>query len=407
MFSFFFPYIPKMIRILPLLSAISLLFACQTPGILYEEAICIEHISTIDPTDGLKEDQTVILKEGKILKIAPADEITLSPNNTIVDGTGRYMVPGLWDAHVHFAYMEELAPRMLDLFLVHGVTSVRDTGGEIDFVTKWKEKAMAHPTEAPRVMIAGPLLDGLPNVYDGSDPGHPPLSAGLKSVEEVAAEVEELDSLGVDLLKAYEMLTPEQFATITRLGKEKGLKVTGHVPLSMDVISASNAGLNSMEHMRNLELSCASNSDDLLKRRQSLLFEGKGDPGAVLRSRIHQAQRQIAIENYSEEKAEAVLSVLLKNQTWQIPTLALNTAFVKKPFARAEFQTSFAYLPDSTEQKWKENIGAFGEREVSTFPQGVCNMDCEYGGKNSPNRDRHYGWYRLSHFLSHSRKESP
>ncbi len=57
--------------------------------------------------------------------------------------------------------------------------------------------------------------------------------------------------------------------------KKKGLKVTGHVPLSMDVIGASNAGLNSMEHFRNLELSCASNSDELLLQRQQLLASGK------------------------------------------------------------------------------------------------------------------------------------
>ena len=344
-----------------------LVCACQKPGALFENALCIEHISTIDPIDGLQEDQTVIIQEGKIYEIGPSEQFQLSPKNNRIDGSGKYLIPGLWDAHVHFAYMENLAPSMFDLFLLYGITSVRDTGGEMDFVKKWKEKAMANPTEAPRVMIAGPLLDGIPNVYDGSDPGHPPLSVGLKSVEEVAAEVEELVNQGVDLLKAYEMLTPEQFKTITRLGKEKGLKVTGHVPLSMDVISASNAGMNSMEHMRNLELSCASNSDELLQRRNSLLFDGKGDPGAVLRSRIHQAQRQIAVENYSEEKAEEVLSVLLENQTWQIPTLALNTAFVKKPFAKADFQTSFAYLPDSTEQQWKENIIVFGEREVSEF----------------------------------------
>ena len=349
------------------LLSLFLFFACQSSGILYEDALCIEHIATIDPTEGLLEDQTLILKDGKILAVGPSTDFQLSPKNQLVDGTGKFLIPGLWDAHVHFAYMEELAPRMFDLFLLYGITSVRDTGGEIDFVKKWKEKAQANPTEAPRVMIAGPLLDGIPNVYDGSDPGHPPLSVGLKSVEEVASEVEELVDHGVDLLKAYEMLTPEQFSTITGLGKEKGLKVTGHVPLSMDVISASNAGMNSMEHMRNLELSCATNSDELLKRRQSLLFDGKGDPGAILRSRIHQAQRQIAIENYSEEKAEEVLSVLLANQTWQIPTLALNTAFVKKPFAGSDFQASFAFLPDSTEEKWKTNITAFGEREVSEF----------------------------------------
>lgn len=347
--------------------AILFLFACQPSTVLFENAICIENISTIDPLDGLKENQTVIIKEGKIHQIASSNELILSPKNKIIDGTGKFMIPGLWDAHVHFAFMEELAPSMLDLFLAYGITSVRDTGGEIGFVKEWKDKATANPTTAPRVMIAGPLLDGTPNVYDGSDAGHPPLSVGLNSVEAVKNQVIFLDSLGVDLLKAYEMLTPEQFSMITKLAKEKGLKVTGHVPLSMDVISASNAGLNSMEHMRNLELSCASNSEDLWKQRLELLDFGKADPGGILRSRIHAAQRSNAIENYDENKANEVLQVLAKNETWQIPTLALNTGSVRRPFARPEFQESFQYLPDSIESKWKSAIEDRADRTLSAF----------------------------------------
>ena len=118
--------------------------------------------------------------------------------------------------------------------------------------------------QAPMVKIAGPLLDGVPTVYNGSAPSRPPLGVGAMNPEEGIKLVDDLVSAKVDLLKAYEMLTPEQFEALTQLAQEKGLKVTGHVPLSMDVITASNAGLNSMEHMRNLELSCASNADQEL-----------------------------------------------------------------------------------------------------------------------------------------------
>ncbi len=197
--------------------------------------------------------------------------------------------------------MEDLAPSMFYLFLGYGITSVRDTGGKMDFVKMWKDKALANPSDAPRVMIAGPLLDGMPNVYDGSSPERPPLSVGLATVEAAVNKVNELDSLGVDLLKAYEMLTPEQFAIIAKMAKEKGLKVTGHVPLSMDVISASNLGLSSMEHMRNLELSCASNADELLQQRLQLLEAEKDSAGGVLRSKLHNLQREMAVKNYDDE----------------------------------------------------------------------------------------------------------
>lgn len=226
---------------------IVLLSGCQNAEVKFEDALCIENISTIDAENGLLSNQTVIIKEGKIYQITPSDELQLSNENNIIDGTGKFLIPGLWDSHVHFAYMEELAPRMFDLFLAYGITSVRDTGGEINFVNKWKERSLTNPTGTPRVMIAGPLLDGTPNVYDGSDPRHPALSVGLNTLDEVKEQINKLEIEGVDFLKAYEMLSPEQFAVITQLGKEKGLKVTGHVPLSMDVVSASNSGLNSME----------------------------------------------------------------------------------------------------------------------------------------------------------------
>lgn len=342
-------------------------YACQPTETFFEDAFCIENISVIDPENGLLENQTVIIRDGIIHKITPTEDLRLSENNQIIDGTGKYMIPGLWDTHVHFAFIEELAPRMFDLFLAYGITSVRDTGGETDVVIEWKEKALSNPEEAPRVKIAGPLLDGMPNVYDGSSPGRPALSVGLHDIEDVATQVQKLDSIGVDLLKAYEMLTPEQFSALTQLAGENGLKVTGHVPLSMDVISASNAGLNSMEHLRNLELSTASNAEELLEERRQLLAVGKDEAGGVLRSRIHDAQRERAVRNYDENRAEEVLGVLARNETWQIPTLALNTGAVVRHYADPEWMETFRYLPDSIAQDWKASIEEIESTEVSPF----------------------------------------
>lgn len=334
------------------------LVACQPKEILFEDAICIQNINTIDPTDGLKKKQTVIIKDGKIHKIGDANTLQLSEKNTIIDGTDKYLIPGLWDAHVHFAYIEELAPRMFDMFLTHGITSVRDTGGKVDFVKEWKDKALANPTNAPRVMMAGPLLDGEPNVYDGSDATHPELSVGLDNVEEVTSQVNMLISKDVDLLKAYEMLTPQQFEKINELAKANGLKVTGHIPLSMNAITASNAGMNSIEHMRNLEISCASNAEELWQQRRTMLKNEKNLTGGDLRSSIHTAQREVAIKNYDATRAGEVLTAFKKNDTWQIPTQALNTFFTRKYYARADWQESYALLPDSIGQYWLDRSKA-------------------------------------------------
>ncbi len=332
---------------------------------MYPGAYCITNISTIDSESGLQEAMTVIVKGNRILKIDKTETFNLSASNEIIDGTGKYVIPGLWDAHVHFAYIEELAPSMFDLFLAYGVTSVRDTGGKIDFVKKWKNKALSSPQDAPRIMIAGPLLDGMPNVYDGSTPNRPALSLGARNVEEAVKLVNQFDSIGVDLIKAYEMLTPDQFEAVANQAKKKGLKVTGHVPLSMDVIAASNAGMNSMEHLRNLEMSCASNADELLAIRRKMLSEGASLEGGILRSNIHNAQRIEAIDKFDEEKANKVLSVLAKNETWQIPTLSIMTGSTNRPFTRQEWMDSFNYLPESVRTTWKDGAERVGAMPIS------------------------------------------
>ena len=342
-------------KLLPLFLFFLILTNCKSDEVFFDNAICIENISTIDAESGLKENQTLVIKDGKIYKIFQSNQVKLSNKNTIINGNGKYIIPGLWDAHIHFAFLEELAPNMLDLFLGYGITSVRDTGGQIEFVKKWKDKANSDTLNYPRVMIAGPLLDGKYNVYDGSDPWHPHLSTKNNTVQSVEQQVHYLDSLDVDLFKAYEMLTPNQFKKITELARKKGLKVTGHVPLSMDVISASNAGLNSMEHMRNLEMSCASNADELLKERTELLKNSNNLSGAALRSKIHRTQRMKAIENHDDAKANEVFKVLAKNQTWQIPTMTL--------YVSDRYKEDFKYMPTEIRRKWEKGLASLVDKK--------------------------------------------
>ncbi|WP_298477858.1 amidohydrolase family protein [uncultured Maribacter sp.] len=344
-----------------------ILLSCSSNEVFFENALCIENIHTINPIDGLKKNQTVIIQRGKIIKISPSRNINLSQKNTIINGTDKYLIPGLWDTHVHYAYIEELAPLMSNLFLKYGVTSVRDTGGKIDIVKKWKDRALDNPLEAPRILMAGPLLDGIPTVYDGSDTRLPELAVGLNSIEAITKQIDFLESQKVDFLKAYEMLSPQQFHHILKIANEKGLKVTGHIPLSMDVISASNAGLHSIEHMRNLDLSCASNSDELLQERRKMLANNANISGGRLRSKIHKMQQEKAIDNYDETKADSILSVLKRNDTWQIPTLALNTFYTRRYFERPEWQESYSVLPDSIQHHWLSRAEALTEKVPSEF----------------------------------------
>ena len=340
-----------------------LLASCGNVGEYYKDAYCIENISIIDSKQGLEENMTIIISKDEIIKVEKTGSLNLSKKNNIIDGSGKFLIPGLWDSHVHFAFDEELASSMFNLFMAYGITSVRDTGGEINFLKEWKNKSISNPNIYPRVKIAGPLIDGKFNVYNGNSVYFPPLSVRTASVQETENQVNELIRNGVDFIKAYEMLTPEQFKVITKVAKENGLKVTGHIPLSMDVITASNVGLNSIEHLRNIEMSSTSNPEELLKIRRNALENKENLLGSSLRTSLHKSQRMSSIKNIDSVQLKKVLNVLLKNDTWQIPTLILYRGWAYELYRDLEWKDTFDYLPIEIKNKWNSQINLIQSRD--------------------------------------------
>ena len=168
---------------------IGLLLSCNSE-IYFEDAYCIQNVNVIDPLDGLKKGMNVVIKGNKIHQIGMVGALKLSPKNKIIEGTDKYLIPGLWDSHVHFYFDQQLALHMPELFLSNGITSVRDTGGAFHYVDSIRKNALKHPKTHPRVKIAGPLIDGNFNVYDGSV--LPELSIRTRDVSESIAETEKL-----------------------------------------------------------------------------------------------------------------------------------------------------------------------------------------------------------------------
>jgi hypothetical protein len=280
----------------------------------------------------------------------------IANNDNIIDATGKYLIPGLWDAHIHFSYDTSLAPYMPGLFLAHGITSVRDTGGPINFVVRMKDLSLKDSIKNPNVYIAGPLIDGTPNVYNNSSPSFPLLSIENNDIIEIESNVLGIVDKEVDFLKAYEMLTENQFLALMRIAKKRNLNVTGHIPLSMTLFSAIDSGLNGIEHLRNLALSVASNSDELYKERLELLKNPDDLPGSDLRSLIHSKQRMRALDSIDYNKFDEAADLLVSNNVWQTPTLFLYRNFSRKIFKDPSFIKQLNKLPSQTKQKWIKEI---------------------------------------------------
>lgn len=334
------------------------IIACSNEGLFFEDAYVIENVGIIDPIDGLELNMSVVIKENKILDIFKTREIVLSPKNKVHKGTNKFIIPGLWDSHIHFAFEKDLATSMPNLFLYHGITSLRDTGGDFDFVNKFKQEAISNPKTKSRVKIAGPLIDGKFNVYDGSNIYFPKLSIQNIDNNQLERNVRLLIDKKVDFLKAYEMLSPAQFKILSNLAKENNLKLTGHVPLSMSVIEASNLGLNSMEHLRNLELSMTEMSEKLFQERKNLLLNKSSIKGSELRSLIHSKQRMKSINDLDSIKINNVIDALIKNDVWQIPTLILYKNFANKTFKNPDYLQFLNLLPEERKEEWIKKINA-------------------------------------------------
>ena len=200
---------------------------------------------------------------------------------------------------------------------------------------------------SPRVHFAGPLLDGNLVVYDGV--GRPEIGVSVKTPEEARAAVIKLHEEGVSFIKIYELTSPEVFAALVDVANELGLPVDSHVPLSM---RASIAGpqVDSIEHLRNIELDCASNASELLESRVRQLQNPDGLSGAELRASLHSAQRLPAIENYDELQCNKTIEAL--SSTMMVPTLRLNSILLNPPYEKDDWEDALARLPASVRAQW-------------------------------------------------------
>ena len=115
---------------------------CRNLEVSFDNTYVIKNINVIDPIKGLQENKTLVIEANKIIGIYDTMEFKLSENHKVYDASGKYLIPGLWDSHIHYAYDSDFTDHMSNLFLAHGVTSVRDTGGEIELLKSIKDKAL-------------------------------------------------------------------------------------------------------------------------------------------------------------------------------------------------------------------------------------------------------------------------
>jgi imidazolonepropionase-like amidohydrolase len=186
-------------------------------------------------------DQTVLVSDGRISEVGPRAEVGVPPDAQQHYVPGHWVLPGMVDMHCHLTNRNYEMP--LELFLLNGVTTVRDPGGAVTRQRLIREQVEAGTRLGPRILIAGELLDGNPPVW--SDHTHL-----VDTPERGVAAVRHLAAQGVDCVKIYNHVPPDVLAAVIVVARELGLPVIGHVPRRMSMLQAIEAGMTGLEHIR-------------------------------------------------------------------------------------------------------------------------------------------------------------
>lgn len=268
---------------------LALLLHAQSPLVL-------NHVNVIDATGkSLQRDMAVVIESGHIRRIRPSGHGVIRKGSQVVDGSGKYVIPGLWDMHVHMVFGDWLPADekvILPLFVANGITGVRDMGGDLATLREWRARIAAGKSLGPRLVIAGPMLDGPVPRFPSSVP--------VKNAADARKIVDELKHGGADFIKIQSLIPRDGYFAAADEAKKLGIPFVGHVPDAVRATEASNAGQRSIEHLTGIFEGCSTVEDELMK-------SPKG-PGKF-------------VATYDKARADSLIALLAKNQTWQVPTL--------------------------------------------------------------------------------------
>jgi Amidohydrolase family len=292
---------------------VGVFFWLLAPGswLLYSQPLIIEHVTVIDATGAApRQNVSVAIVDGRIQAIEKT--LHVAHDARVIDGKGKFLIPGLWDMHMHLGPPAIFFP----LLVANGIIGVREmfTGIPMPTIRAWR----ALP-DAPRIVASG-FLDGPPMLSNGPPP---PGAFAVANAEQGRYAVHALAASGVDFLKIYSSVPRDAYFAIAQESRSIGIPFAGHVPEAVSPAEASDAGQRSEEHLNNILLACSTREDELRAERVRIMLsqEITGE----------QRMRWLAFpeidDAYSEEKAANLFGKFVKNGTWQTPTLALLAGF--------------------------------------------------------------------------------
>lgn len=313
-----------------------------------DKLIIIQNVQVVDVIGGTlsKSKKDILIRRDRIVEIRNHKKQTGNKGDKVIDGTGKYVIPGLWDMHAHpdDPEMWRMNPdeagrdRLMPLFVFHGVTGIRDMAGSMEVVKRWRDKIKSKELIGPEIVACGPLIDGPNPMWDGS--------VGIADLSRVKPVVDSLKNSGADFLKIYSLLPDSIYFALSKYAKQIDFPQVGHVPLTVTTSEASITGMKSQEHLLNLLMDCSTEADNLYAKTIDY-----GDITDRVDKYVY--RNELMLDTYDSEKAKLLYKTYVEQNTWHTPTLSM---WYKNAFFEEELEKdslNFKYLPKYMREYWK------------------------------------------------------
>lgn len=287
-------------------------------------SLSIPFILLISCTDFEKESIDILIKNANTIDVLTGqvnaamsigirnDSIVYMGNNSkgysaieTIDAKGKYVIPGLWDMHVHFRGGDDLIEEnknLLPLFVANGITGVREAGGDMTSeIFKWRTEIENGSMIGPKIYTSGPKLDGPRATWAGSIP--------VVTKEDAVIAIDSLEQMNVDFIKLYDSrITKEAYIWILEEAERRGIRTSGHMPFTVMLEDAVSAGLGSVEHLYYV-------------LKGSSTAEQKVTEDNINRKAGFWGSMTTLMDTYSEEQAQKTFKILVDNDTYVTPTM--------------------------------------------------------------------------------------
>jgi tetratricopeptide (TPR) repeat protein len=289
----------------------------------------IEDVQIVNVAKGkIKAHQYVGILDDRIALIA-SKPIRVDQSTIRVEGSNKFLIPGLWDMHGHYTWnYEDTTP----LLIANGVIGVREMWGDMATIRQIRKQNEAGEIITPEIISSGAIIDGDPPAWSGS--------AVVRNAEEVKREIQQQIEQGVDFLKVYSLLSRETYFQIASEAKQKAIPFAGHIPEVINAFEAVEAEQQSIEHMINILESCVKDSAEYLS-----LVETYG-----MRS---QEVRQFTIDTFDENTFQQLNQQLAQSDSWLCPTLTVLKAFSYLNDSTFTRDQRMEYLPSYISSGWR------------------------------------------------------